>query len=595
METINKKYDLKIEVLTPLSIGAGSEKDWVKGVDFVVNKGKIYKLNLKKIVKEGVNIDRLTSFFASKNEQGIINLITEPKLEKVSDFVMPLPADSPNDIKAFVKNQLTGKPILAGSSLKGAIRSILFDYLRDREHDEKQVFGSSVKGDEFMRFIKISDAEFDGTSLVNTKIFNLQRKRDWVGGWKHGGKETGDKFNPTGFNTIYEALMPSDVGCASFMVSNQFLEVDWRRFYDQWQRETRKDAEKETIKHLIAKVESKKTLLRDENSLNTLFKVINNHTKEYLKKEKAFFEKYSADKTDLIIESIDKLLNLIPSDNSYCILKMSAGSGFHSITGDWQFEDYTIESITLKRNGGTDKSFGYNIDGKKSKSAKSRKIAVYGEHFDLMGFVKLTAISEEEKEKERLAREAIAREQAEKERKQREEQELLEKELKKKEDEFERFYKLAEDTCSSEQWTEVLQHIESAVCIFPDRSSRFDSLRKIANENIILQEQQKAIDEAKRKEEEEREIANSVPLAEKIAGTSKIPTLCGSVKQWMKYNKLEELTEDDKVVLKSKLLDLGKSQKEKEVKKQMNSAIKDLSLILGQDLAQQWFDEIVKG
>ena len=77
METINKKYDLKIEVLTPLSIGAGSEKDWVKGVDFVVNKGKIYKLNLKKIVKEGVNIDRMTSFFASKNEQGIINLITE--------------------------------------------------------------------------------------------------------------------------------------------------------------------------------------------------------------------------------------------------------------------------------------------------------------------------------------------------------------------------------------------------------------------------------------------------------------------------------------------------------------------------------------
>jgi len=27
----------------------------------------------------------------------------------------------------------------------------------------------------------------------------------------------------------------------------------------------------------------------------------------------------------------------------------------------------------------------------------------------------------------------------------------------------------------------------------------------------------------------------------------------------------------------------------------MNSAIKDLTLILGQDLAQQWFDEIVKG
>lgn len=582
METINKKYDLKIEVLTPLSIGAGAEKDWVRGVDFVVNRRKIYKLNLKKIVKEGVNIDRITSFFASKNEQGIISLITEPKLEKVSDFVMPLPADSPNDIKAFVKNQLTGKPILAGSSLKGAIRSILFDYLRDSELDEKQVFGSSVKGDEFMRFIKISDAEFDGTSLVNTKIFNLQRNNgSWCGGWKHKGLTNGT-FKQEEFNTIYEALMPSDVGCASFMVSNQFLEVDWRRFYDQWQRETRKDAEKETIKHLIAKVESKKTLLRNENSLNTFFKVINNHTKEYLEKEKTFFEKYSANKTDLIVNSIDNLLKLIPSDNSYCILKMSAGSGFHSITGDWQFDDYSNGKLDRKR-----------ADKKDLKTAgkilpKSRKIAVYGEHFDLMGFVKLTAISEEEKEKERLAREAIAREQAETERKQRDEQERLEKE-------FERFYKLAEDAFSAEQWSEVLQHIKSAVCIFPDRSSRFDSLKSIANEYIKLQEQQKAIDEVKQKEDEERKIANKVSLAEKIAGMNKIPTLCGNVKQWMKYNNLGELTEDDKVVLKSKLLDLGKSLKEKEFKKQMNSSIKDLTLILGQDLAQQWFDEIVKG
>lgn len=590
METINKKYDLKIEVLTPLSIGAGAEKDWVKGVDFVVNKGKLYKLNLRKISKEGVNIDELTPYLATKNECGVINTITEGRLDKVSDLVLTFPVNSTNDIndiKAFVKNQLTGKPILVGSSLKGAIRSILFDYLRENEQEEQQVFGDSVKGDEFMRFIKISDAEFDTTSLVNTKIFNLQKKENWIGGWKHGGKETGDKFNPTGFNTIYEALMPSDVGCASFMVSNQFLEVDWRRFYDQWQRETRKDAEKETIKHLIAKVESKKTLLRDENSLNILFKVINNHTKEYLKKEKAFFEEYSADKTNLIVDSINNLLNLIPSDNSYCILKMSAGSGFHSITGDWQSDDYSNGQFDRKRADKKD----LKIPGKIL--PKSRKIAVWENHFDLMGFVKLTAISEEEKEKERLAREAIAREQAEKERKQKEEQERLENELKKREEEFARLYKLAEDAYSAEQWSEVLQYVESAVCIFPDRLSRFDSLKSIANENIKLQEQQKLVEEAKRKEEEERRIANEIPLAEKIAGASKIPTLCGNTKQWMKQNSLESLSDEDKQVLKSKLLDLCESMKEKEVKKQISSALKDLKTVLGQDLAQQWFNEIV--
>lgn len=561
METINKKYDLKIEVLTPLSIGAGAEKDWVRGVDFVVNKGKIYKLNLKKIVKEGVNIDQLTSLFASKNEKGIISLITEPKLAKVSDFVMPLPADSPNDIKAFVKNQLTGKPILAGSSLKGAIRSILFKYLRDKELDEKQVFGSSVNGDEFMRFIKISDAEFDGTSLVNTKIFNLRNDNGlWCGGWKHGGN-TDKTFKQDGFNTIYECLKPSQSGFASIMLSlSQFDKIK---------------------NHLY--LQKKRDILN-----NDLFKVINNHTKDYLEKEKAFFENYSADKTNLIVDSINNLLNLIPSDNSYCILKMSAGSGFHSITGDWQFDDYSNGQLDRKR-----------ADKKDLKTAgkilpKSRKIAVWGEHFDLMGFVKLTAISEKEKENERLKIEALAREQAEKERKQREEQELLEKELKKKEDEFERFYKLAEDASSSEQWTEVLQHIESAVCIFPDRSSRFDSLKSIANENIKLQEQQKLLEEAKRKEEEERRIANKIPLAEKIAGASKIPTLCGNTKQWMKQNSIQQLSERDLEVLKRKLCEIYVSMKPRD-KKSMKSFGNDLVGIVGADTASKWFDEIVKG
>ena len=565
MVMINKKYDLKIEVLTPLSIGAGAEKDWVRGVDFVENEEKIYKLNLKKIVKEGVNIDRLTSFFASKNEQGIISLITEPKLEKVSDFVMPLSADSPNDIKAFVKNQLTGKPILAGSSLKGAIRSILFDYLRDSELDEKQVFGSSVKGDEFMRFIKISDAEFDGTTLVNTKIFNLQKNNgSWCGGWKHGGKETGDNYKSTGFNTIYECLKPSQSGFASIMLSLSQFDKIGNHPYN----------------------EKKRGILS-----NDLFKVINNHTKEYLEKEKAFFEEYSADKTNLIVDSINNLLNLIPSDNSYCILKMSAGSGFHSITGDWQFDDYSIDSITLKRNGGTDKSFGYDIDGQKSKSAKSRKIAVYGEHFDLMGFVKLTAISEEEKEKERLEREALARKQAEKERLQKEEQERLEKELKEKEEEFARLYKLAEDAYSAEQWSEVLQQIETAVRIFPDRSSRFESLRKSANTNIELKKVQDAIEEAKKKEDEERKIAYSMPLSEKIAGASKIPTLCGNVKQWMKQNSIQQLSEIDLEVLKGKLCEIYGSMKPRD-KKSMKSFGHDLVGIVGADTASKWFEEI---
>lgn len=594
METINKKYDLKIEVLTPLSIGAGAEKDWVKGVDFVVNKGKLYKLNLRKISNEGVNIDELTPYLATKNECGVINTITEGRLDKVSDLVLTFPVNSTNDIndiKAFVKNQLTGKPILVGSSLKGAIRSILFDYLRENEQEEQQVFGDSVKGDEFMRFIKISDAEFDTTSLVNTKIFNLQKKGNWIGGWKHGGKETGDKFNPTGFNTIYEALMPSDVGCASFMVSNQFLEVDWRRFYDQWQRETRKDAEKETIKHLIAKVESKKTLLRDENSLNILFKVINNHTKEYLKKEKAFFEEYSADKTNLIVDSINNLLNLIPSDNSYCILKMSAGSGFHSITGDWQFDDYSNGQLDRKRASRED------LENASQVLPKSRKIAVWDNHFDLMGFVKLSELTEEEfklfqeiRKKELKERSAqLENEMLERAQRIRQEHERIENEIA-----FNQYRVLAEQADAESRWDDVLELVTKAESLFPERVAFLKHLVDNANANIAIQMLERQKNDVILQDEEKRRVAYNVPLADKIARSNKLPTLFGNTKQWMKFNNKQTLNSDELHVLFDKISEIFNSCKDAEKKKlKTNDKVwKDLVSLLGEDIIREMVNKL---
>ena len=96
----------------------------------------------------------------------------------------------------------------------------------------------------------------------------------------------------------------------------------------------------------------------------------------------------------MIVDNIENLLKLIPSDNTYCILKMSAGSGFHSITGDWQFDDYSIDSISLRKNGKTERSYGFDKMGKLSKSAKSRKIAINGDSLSLMGFVKIRPVSE---------------------------------------------------------------------------------------------------------------------------------------------------------------------------------------------------------
>ena len=64
-------------------------------------------------------------------------------------------------------------------------------------------------------------------------------------------------------------------------------------------------------------------------------------------------------------------------DTNQCILKMSAGAGFHAITGDWQFDDYTDAAQLDRKRGG--------------ELPKSRKIAVSGTKACApMGFIKLT-------------------------------------------------------------------------------------------------------------------------------------------------------------------------------------------------------------
>jgi len=600
MERINKKYNLEIEVLTPLSIGAGAEKDWVRGVDYIVDNGILYKLNLKKMVAHGIPVDELTSYFASKNEVGLKSKLAG-KLDLVSDFMMSFPAESENDVKTFVKNQLSGQPVLAGSSLKGAVRSVLFQYLGGKTKDGKEVFGSTIDGDEFMRFVKLSDAEFYHTVLVNTKIFNLLGgSSKWTGGWKHGANESNSRFNQVGFNTLYECLMPRQKGYASLMMAEKTLDnFGLERFYqkklDTLQNRLRKEQkedkqrkiEKEIkeIQKMAGIVNKKKSAMVIEN----LFAIINQHSKDYLEKEKAFFIKYSAEKSDLIVDSINALLNQIPQDNSYCLLKMSAGSGFHSITGDWQFEDdYTIGKFDRKR---------ANKDDLKKPGTvlpKSRKIAIWDNHFALMGFVKLRALSEEalrrEQEAELQRREAEKQAALEEERQRIEAEAQLQKEKEEKELRYKNLLEQGEMAEKANLLEEALKYFSEAQTIFfhDELSEKIIVLKEKAETTKLKME----VLQNQQLEAEQRRIAYAVPLEDKIANASKFPTLFGNVKSWMKNNEVIELTPSDKQVLHDKIKVMVESMKRKERDK-MKSFGGDLDALIGRETAIQWFNEIM--
>ncbi len=569
MNELNKKYWLQMEVLTPLHVGAGAEKDWVQGSDFVVDDGKVKILNLKKIA-EFVKIDDMTKAMLEKNSSSLVTKLAG-NLNKCVDAVFDSNYFGTNDIKTCIKNGLSNQPIIPGSSLKGAIRSILVDYLLNGSKvlNEQTLFGKASDGDEFMRFIKVSDAEFEKTNLVNTKIFNLRSTSE--GGWKHGGNTT-SIFNTSGFNTFYEAIKPNEKSIMSLSIAD----VAFKNYADK-----------------ISQFSPKKTNLIN-NNISSLFSIINAHTKKYLEKEKAFFTKYATDKTDKIIENIDYLVKQLPENGEYCILKMAAGSGFHNITGDWQFDDFSIDSIDgERRNRG-------KIQGKEA--AKSRKIAIQnGDQFSLMGFVKLRPISEQEIQQ---ADEIRLQRQKEIENELKAQAELIAEqrriEIKKQEElqQKQSFYKElileATDLLQKGDFDAAASCVKKAEIKCPDEVSHFE-LKEQIEKAIAIRKQENDVLQAQQAIEQSRIASNKVALSEKIARNDKFGTIFGNLKTWMKLNEVTILQEVDVDALVSKLSELYSKMKPNEQKGWTEfKKWTDLSKVVGENVCKQISERVIQ-
>lgn len=354
------EYKVKIEILSPVHIGCDIEKNWQQGMDFVIKSGKIFKLNLSKILKSPrVDTERLSSALAAGNRDAISAMLNSIDIRNIADRQFGLPVNGLNikEIRPNISNQLTDKAIIPGSSLKGAIRSILLNkFIKKRPDsdrlDEAEYFGSI--GDSFMKYLRISDIEFENTALINTKIYNLQEKNkgSFSGGWKKSQRETEDRFSNAGFNTVYEALMPQNTG--------------------------------------YGRITIEKDKITDISDIESLFSTINDYSNDYILQEGEFFEKYKGNSSDIIIDSLAEILDNIPTDaNDSCVLRLGAGSGFHSITGNWQFKKHEIDRIS--NYGGRNRGMYHN-----RKSAKSRKIAIWDgngtRNFAPMGFIKITVL-----------------------------------------------------------------------------------------------------------------------------------------------------------------------------------------------------------
>jgi CRISPR/Cas system CSM-associated protein Csm5 (group 7 of RAMP superfamily) len=373
-------YNLYINIKTPVHVGGAQEKHLVHGLDYVLRNGKVYVFDHQKLMNE-CGIDQYLNAI-EKGANGVNDLIQVRRIDlnRVSQFISDLSGSS-NDYKSIIKEGLHGNPYIPGSSIKGAIRSILFNKLwePDKRIPINKTLDSKLLGvfdNSIMRFIQCSDAYFDNIQVANTKIFNLKKNReDWEGSWKHSFHEGNSvKFQSEGFTTAYEVIPINSA--AKFRFS-----FDRAAFLLYQKKNSRKSIPSNAA-----------NLFHEKDFLSEVFRIIHGYSKIFLSQEKEFFKTYSIHETTNILNSINNLENSNIKERP--VFRIASGSGFHSITGNWRFESHlkTIDKPDYKNK---------NKKYKNGMHYKSRRLAFEkqtdGEFlFYPMGFIQL--IKEEDYE-----------------------------------------------------------------------------------------------------------------------------------------------------------------------------------------------------
>lgn len=328
-QKLGEKIPCSIEVLTPVHIGSGVKL--AEGIDFVKNSNTVHivpQSELMKYLEE--NSDERDRFISGNYKLSSLKRIPEGRRYNIS-------LGRTSEINEFERNG-NGKPYIPGSSIKGAIRTILlkkrFDELNPNEQNEllKKVTNNKKEwasepvvkkllGDDsnknLMRVLEIFDAEFDKVDLEKVLILSLTNDSGTSYGWKQLWNRQ-NTTDPNRASQVFCEILP--IGTESyFSISlNNFLMSN---------------------STAITTLNFKEDAISD---IKILIAIINSYSKQKLEKEKEFFEKLkNPKKLTTVIKEIEKLIDKINklSDNEF-ILRISWGSGWKGMTGDFLDETW---------------------------------------------------------------------------------------------------------------------------------------------------------------------------------------------------------------------------------------------------------------
>ncbi len=384
LKKLNTNVDLQLEVLTPLHIGTANEKKWFNNIDFLYQEGYVHIIDSQQLSLQLLSLpannnqtvlDLYMQYMADGRYHKIERLLRDNKvdLRNITQHRFEYHDALPTEIRPLIRSG-QGVPIIPGSSIKGAIRSVIFNHLYEKSNTrrfdrntEKNLLGNFDRS--IMRYIRPYDAKLEETQLVDIDLFNLyNRGFNWKSQYKDNFTIVAESFVPESkahFRLSIADGLADMVEEAETQLNNKFLP----RY----------------IRYIIPK---------RGDSVAFLLGMINHYTHQHLAKEIAFFKKYpQAEDTDLMIERLEELQKRTQSESAKmgksCVLRMAYGSGFHAITGDWRFKTHT-ETIDYP----DEENLTWSQKERRRTPAryKSRKVADNGDFFAIMGFVELKVV-----------------------------------------------------------------------------------------------------------------------------------------------------------------------------------------------------------
>jgi len=355
---------LMMETLSPVHVGSGEEL--LHDLDYIQHDGAPLVVDQNRCFDALAAQGDVTAVSSAKTLSSALQNLDEP-------YGYSLPslhhaAIKPQPIREQMKDA-QWRPLVPGSSLKGAIRTaLLAEYLRSSESQhQRNRFISKNKGNpktaikplaedffsphaprgkapnyDWMRAWKIGDTLFvqDDLHLADVRFLNLGQQGDeTVLKWKNmSGRNSMEGWKQA--SGIYaEVLAPGVVATLQIHVDDVLLHGQQARRQLHWEHAP--------------------------DSFGSLRDILNNHAEFRLRREIEFYGKYGCQEA---MNSCIQLRQIMEQEEGAIYLQMGWGSGWRGMTGDWQ-HDAGIEDDMRKLYGLGKKGMGV--------FPKTRRLAVF--------------------------------------------------------------------------------------------------------------------------------------------------------------------------------------------------------------------------